>query len=478
MSSNSVKSEIRKGLSALNVALPFRAYKAPDKTPLRSPKSAPSLTRSQTHANERQAKTTKAHAIAVPSENDGLVIDTGSKLNPVQIEPPLLTIKIANEIDSNGSEFDPVKIKQGSKLTGSNINPVNESRSRAQIPRGFTQVPNMLLRMDSPFTDPIDFLIYLHLFTYSHGFGRSTAQMGIIQLQRFTQAARNTVRKSVERLASQGWIEMVEDFESGRVSRRWRVSTPQEMVERFEPTGLNLNPVKIEPGQNLTPMGLKIDPVTGFKFDTNKERNKEPSNTHTQAASQSECATVKTENETQSPNEGDDKLTKYLQSISVIRKRQREQQALQELKQAGFECNQIEKCLLWLSTNGVPSSGEPCHSPLQFLATGAITQVIELASLAALKRQASERLKQSETEKQQQERAECEADERLASEREQKFIRAYPSEDSQAKFVAEFRTRHPEMAVLSGVGLRRLAILEWATLIQIDQATSQLQLAT
>ncbi len=200
-----------------------------------------------------------------------------------------------------------------------------------------------------------------------------------------------------------------------------------------------------------------MNPHTGVKFDTNQESNKEPTNTHSHASARAtahrkESAALNCNNE----------VSNYLQSLSVPRKRDREQAALGELLTAGYSRAQVKIAIDWLQSNGLPSSGEPCHSPIVFLATGAITQVLEKAETAERKKNAALNSNQVTAAKAQQELAEQEADNKKAAEREAKFLQCYPSPEAQVKFVAEFRARHPEVAVLTGVGLRRLAIIEWA----------------
>lgn len=75
------------------------------------------------------------------------------------------------------------------------------------------------------FHEPGDFMSYLHVLTYSQGFGRDTVSMSQGQLERFNGAVRNTVRKSIERLIAQGWIEYIEEFEASRTSRKFSKKT-------------------------------------------------------------------------------------------------------------------------------------------------------------------------------------------------------------------------------------------------------------
>jgi len=348
--------------------------------------------------------------------------------------------------------------------SGSNFDPVS------MAPKGFTRVPNALLRMDQPFSEPVDFMIYLHLFTYSYGFGRETASRSQAQLERYTGAVRNTVRKSIERLTHQGWIECVEEYEASRMSRKWKVRAIGEshLTEPSPTTGSNSDPVKNSPGQNLTRTGSKNDPVTGSKFDPYKESsNKENSKNSLSRVHAGASASVR-ETAAGSPESGEglvggignETLREYFAQASMTpRKRHSELQAYHELRH-GFEDAQIAACVEYLSRKGLPGSGEHCRSPMAFLSK-AMGQVLGLVHAEATKRdEAQARVERKRLAH--ESRLQAEVDEIQAERtREESFEKAFPTAEDQARAVARYGADF-RMFARSPILLRKLAIGVWA----------------
>ncbi|MBI3535258.1 MAG: hypothetical protein HY072_07215 [Deltaproteobacteria bacterium] len=183
-------------------------------------------------------------------ENGPGLKQTGSKIDPVQNEPCP---------KSTGSKKDPVA-PVGNSATGETD--VVPSKNRLPLifhigvlkPRDhYTAIPNRLLRDVSAFDDPNDFMIYLRMFSLSFGFGRNTCDMGMAELLAFTRLGKNAIRRSLERLITQGWIKKVNDFEAGQVPRKWRIFTPCEKGLTSEPLASNL--------QGPKSTGSKMDPV-------------------------------------------------------------------------------------------------------------------------------------------------------------------------------------------------------------------------
>jgi len=338
--------------------------------------------------------------------------------------------------------------------------------------RGFTKVPHGLLRDITPFSEPIDFMIYLHLFTYSYGWERDTASMALSQLERFTRAGRNTVKRALDRLQEQGWIECIEEFEHARMSRKWRIKYPGGDApgpDRDEPgTGSNLDGVQNGRCLEQPPTGSKTDPLTGSKMDpfiehTHKEQSKNSlSRVHAGAsASARETAAGNPESgEGLVGGVGNETLREYFAQASMTpRKRHSELQAYHELRH-GFEDTQIAACVEYLSRKGLPGSGERCHSPMAFLSK-AMGQVLGLVQAEAAKR--DEARASAERDRAEQEaRLQADMDAVQAERtREEAFVNAFPNAEDQAEAVArygaDFRmfARNPNL-------LRKLAIGVWA----------------
>jgi hypothetical protein len=233
----------------------------------------------------------------------------------------------------------------------------------------------------------------------------------------------------LERLQSGKWISMIEDYEHGRMSRKWKVLVP---------TGGNSHPVKNSPCENLTPRGSIPHPVTGVNSHPYKESSKK---------NLKETLSLKNQ-----------ALQNYFSQTMPPRKRESELKALQELLET-YTADQVGLCVEHVSLRGVPGSGEPCHSPMVFLSK-AIARVLSEAMAEREKRERLEAQKRAEAE-----RLAIAAREELETnlafaEQEAAFVKAFPSEAEQAEKVAEFAAKFPWLAK-EGVIARRLAISQW-----------------
>jgi hypothetical protein len=358
--------------------------------------------------------------------------------------------------EETGSNLDRVQNSPGQKLTGSNFDPLdsggekncNNSSGLEPSPSetdpvkfeqgrpGFTQVPHAVLRLAGLFEEPIDFMVYLHLFTFSWGYQRETVDMGLTQLERFTGAARNTVRRSLDRLSEKRWIIEVQKQEPGQVSRKWKVRNPAPKDP--ENTGSKTDRVKHGPGQTLTPRGSNPDPVTGSKMDPYIESSK-----------QSFKETLSPETE---------ELRKYFDSIKAPRKRESELKAFRELRAAHPEAD-ISVAFAHVQSRGVGEKGEPCHSPMAYLAK-AIESVIRVVREGCeSRRRQREQLLQAENAERLREQ-ELAYEERQHQEREEALIATYPEAEAREQALRPYLDRfsgfmrQPEL-------IRRLAIRAW-----------------
>jgi hypothetical protein len=288
--------------------------------------------------------------------------ERGLKTNPVQNEQGPRQTR---------SKMDGVQSGQGENLTGSKMDPVlkakaPEQSARARLPlirhKGqlkardhYTAVPNCLLREVSRFQDPTDFMIYLKMFSFSFGFGRNVCDMGLNELIKYTGLGRNTIRRSIERLAKDQWIKLIEDFEPGRVSRQWRVFSPWEKGLTPEPTyfqkseestGSELDPVQISPGPSETLKGSNLNPTTGSNLDTHIESIQRKIQRNFLS-----CA--------------NEKLAAYFSELKPARKRESEWNAFKTLRKDYGE-GDITACLNWLRERGI-GEGQVCHSPMAYL---------------------------------------------------------------------------------------------------------------
>jgi hypothetical protein len=291
----------------------------------------------------------------------------------------------------------------------------------------FCAVPNVLVTQGDLFENAFDFMVYMLFFSKSYGFGRNTCDLGIAEIAKYTGLVKNSVRKSIDRLVAAKWIRMIQDFESGRVARKWRVYSPYENGKCDDPTHVPADsgndkpltgscgePVTPCPGHPMIQTGASGEPVTGARRDTYKNNTKTPKD-----LSLSACA---------------EPIQRYFSEVMTSRKRESEERAYREL-QAEFSEDEISAALDLVRTKGLPN-GEVCHSPMAYLAT-AMTDV-----LAVVRAQQEKERKRAESaaaiEAMKRQDAENEASERDEIERrELAFVEAHEDEDRQQEAIAE-----------------------------------------
>jgi len=226
------------------------------------------------------------------------------------------------------STFDPVVHEHCEKRTVSKIDTVEVSQEEALAPvENYTRISNHLLRTPGYFSDPVDFMVYFHLYSYSYGFGRKTASMSQAQLERFTGSSKNTIKRSLDRLISDGWIKLVEDYEHGRVSRTWKVFLPEDRKPSGRVNKGNQSD-SVQNGQcsNFTGRVSNLDTVTVSKIDTYKERRIKE-NTKTLSLMKKSEIPKSVLSESELP----ENLKTYLDELRPERKRLSEWQSFQSL---------------------------------------------------------------------------------------------------------------------------------------------------
>jgi hypothetical protein len=311
------------------------------------------------------------------------------------------------------------------------------------VTEGFTRVPQSLLRGEARFDEPLDFMVYMHLFTFSYGFGRREAHMSQAQLERFTGAAKNTIKRSLERLAAKGWIKCIEEYECARMSRKWRVMSPEDRPGRGGPgskrTVSKPEAVQVEPGSPRTGGLSGADTLTVSKTAPYKERDPKE----------------KTKNSLSAEVPA---LRDYFAEVKPFAKKESEWRAFQGLRR-DFSEEQVAACVEHLQEKGVPGSGAPCHSPIGFLSKAMGQVLVQVQAEAAHRAEAEARVRaeaESIAKRQQQD----EAAERDARQKEEAFYRAFPSQEAQTLAFSQFGARYP-MLSQTGPMLKGLAINAW-----------------
>jgi|GEM_PF-2275438 len=329
---------------------------------------------------------------------------------------------------------DSIQNEQCQNLTVSKIDTVEVPQEEALAPvENYTRISNHILRTPGYFSDPVDFMVYFHLYSYSYGFGRKTASMSQAQLERFTSSSKNTIKRSLDRLVSDGWIKLVDDYEHGRVSRTWKVFLPEDR----KPSGRVNKGNKADSVQNgqcseFTGRVSNFDTLTVSKMDTYKERRIKE-NTKTLSLTKKFEISKSVLSERELP----ENLKIYLDELRPERKRLSEWQSFQSLF-LDYSVEQVSDALAWVRANGVPGSGESCHSPLAFLASGAIQRVMGLVREVQEKQAqiAAKNQAQVVAERVQQEKEMHEA--REAAIMEAAFCGEFPTQEKQLEAIRDF----------------------------------------
>ncbi len=395
------------------------------------------------------ADKTEAAAVPLASSFGSILEDRVIAVDSEQVSQP--QNKTLSKTDTVTNVHEPSRTvskdeTSGEKRTVSNMNTVQieserqiDAKAPALQPTGYyTRVANELLRQPGRFEDPIDFMIYMHLYTYAQGFGRKTVSMSQGQLERFTSSSKNTVKRSLERLVVGRWIKLVDEYEHGRVSRSWLILACDTNDPKNSPKrGSGGDSVKREQCEGSTDSVSRTDTPTLSKSDTYKETNKESFK------------------ETLSPANQSSAIGEYLATLKPPGKRESESRHFRELLKAYAE-QQVNQALTYLQKQGLPGSGAVCHSPMAYLAQ-AIEQV-----LAASKEDA-----QRESKRKSYEAAERNAIAQEAAEearfraQERAFEAAMPDTHRQSQFVAQVASKYSGLA-LGGAALRSLAVSAWA----------------
>ncbi|MCM0604462.1 MAG: helix-turn-helix domain-containing protein [Xanthomonadaceae bacterium] len=314
-------------------------------------------------------------------------------------------------IDDSVSETDTVQNIQCTEQTVS---------IRDTVKSNFTQVPNWILRAYGLFTDPTDFMVYLHLFTFSYGFNKTRASMSQTQLMGFTGCSKNCIKRSLDRLEKQGLIEQWEDFEHGRVSRVWKVNLPKD-PKGSKKTESKSNTVQTGQSPALTDSVSKTDTPTVSNLDTT-QYIKQINPKHTLPES----------------------LNNYFLNLKPERKLNQEQRAFEELLRE-FSLEQIESAFLHIQKHGIGEHREKPHSPMGYLAV-AMESVLEKTQKSIKQKLIPVEQKNTvETEDTSYEAAKV------------IFQETFKTEEDQKQFFNEFSKKYPYLSP-DGDVLKRLAI--------------------
>ena len=303
---------------------------------------------------------------------------------------------------------------------------------RDTVKANFTQVPNWILRTYGLFTDPTDFMVYLHLFTFSYGFNKNRASMSQTQLMSFTSCSKNCIKRSLDRLEKQGLIEQWEDFEHGRVSRVWKVNLPKD-PKGTKKTESKSNTVQIKQSPEQTDSVSKIDTPTVSNLDTT-QYIKQINLKHTLPES----------------------LNNYFENLKPERKRVQEARAFEELLRE-FSTEQIESAFLFIQKHGIGEHKEKPHSPMAYLGVAMGSVLSKLPKITPITHSRAQSRIAEEQDKALLERKDEEARYSTAVD---EFQKSFKTTSEKELFFQSFSKNHPYLNP-AGEVIKRIAILEW-----------------
>lgn len=357
-------------------------------------------------------------------QNSGL--QTTSESVATQIEESLRSTTVEGSV----SEINTVQNVQCTEQTVS---------IRDTLKSNFTQVPNWILRTYGLFTDPTDFMVYLHLFTFSYGFNKNRASMSQSQLMNFTNTSKNCIKRSLDRLEKQGLIEQWEDFEHGRVSRVWKVNLPKD------PKGSKKTESKshtVQTGQcpSLTDSVSKTDTPTVSNLDTT-QYIKQINPKHTLPES----------------------LKIYFENLKPEKKRIQEERVFEELL-GEFSAEQIESAFMYIQKHGIGEHKEKPHSPMAYLglAIGSVLKKNRLFKKINHNDKESKLVLIKEETNNDEERYKVA---KIA------FQKKMTNEQAQNNFFESFSKQFPYLSP-KGEVLKRMAIIDWYINQHLDHKQS------
>lgn len=448
------KADLKTALQALQVNQPLR-LKAP----------APTFTAPPPPIDPR------VHLSPGTEPAPGLIQSEDTKSTQGQNQPGMFSAKIAQDldrteetIDSNpGQNQTPGSLSsQGSKtIQGSNLSPGSNPSEGAFLPRdsspppveriarssqprratpqdeavlavrgvesglvrGYTRLPNsLLMRLTGGDCSKHEAQVLLLVARLTISFRREMAPISKSLIEKYTGIRGSAVLQTLARLEGAGLIRRIPGNER-RPSQIGLVLEPD--WDRPKPEGGDNPGAKstqgsfhsrgeIASGDRIAPASPGCFEPTGKSIDINK-RNKN----------------------TLSPLSK--KIEEYIASVKPLRKRERELQALGELREA-FSDEDIAECLEQVRRHGVRKGGdtqEPCHSPMAYLAVS-IHDV--LLNVQAQRKKARLRAEREAQEREAQRRLEERdvQETRHTAAREAAFTESYPTAEEQIRVIAEY----------------------------------------
>lgn len=169
-------------------------------------------------------------------------------------------------------------------------------------------------------------------------------------------------------------------------------------------------------------------------------------------------STIKQENNNSLSANIESSIDAYFRNLNPAKKRESERSFYKSL-QRDYSDAEIAKALALIQEKGLPSSGEPCHSPMAFLAK-AISSVLKEATQRTEGKATREKREHQQGEIQAAQEAEAREEEDEIELRNSYFHKVFPEEVAQIQVIRQYASKFP-MFNPTGPAVRSLAIGAW-----------------
>lgn len=162
-----------------------------------------------------------------PSTLESQVVRVSQATQPPQHETPPTSI-LRSRADTNARDPQPAATKKAVKDSSASESgspahyPLAENFGKSLFFGFYNEISDHLL----PTLPPTEQVIYARLFRLSYGFNRNWCTVSQPLLMEKTGLSRNTVRTSLQRLGTKGWIQVVSSGK--KISTTYRVVLPRE----------------------------------------------------------------------------------------------------------------------------------------------------------------------------------------------------------------------------------------------------------
>lgn len=436
------------------------------KKPLRLPSSAPSF-KAPVASTSVGISSQDKNSSLVPSLAQDANSPTDATENPKVIATPSPTLGQNSSQDANHSQdamrslvtnqsqsgFSSEELKSSSDSTESmaQIPPVVARSTQARrateqdravtevaslksrLSTGYTRVPNsILMEMVSGDLSRNEMKILLLVARMTVSFNRRYVPLSKSVIERMTGIQGRAVLEAVQSLQNAGFLEKL----PGNHKSPNRLGLSQEAFQVFD-----------------SKEGAKQSEDT---FGSPDERSTERLDKRsTYKKENSETIGLRKKISLSGMSEG---LRQYFSELKPRRKREAEFGAFEELS-TDYSAEQVEACLNYLTKNGLPNNGAPCHSPMSYLAK-AMSQVLpEVQAIAERKLRHESHVAAVAAQKNKLVAEQIEAQE-ASAQRESAFLAAFPNPEDQDAIIEKYSSQFPMLRKGSLV-LRGLAITAW-----------------